>query len=143
MSVGPFSGPVQRPSSDRDLAELFRRVEDLERQRPQRGAGTFLAGAVFNDADIIEGAGFTAEWADEDGSSPGLNLITIRFDVPFSEPGPVVALTPNNNNAAAVEGEYGVTLKTRDPAFIVVEGKEFDGTANIGGFDFLAVEVDS
>lgn len=31
MSVGPTRGPFQRPSVERDLTELFQRVEDLER----------------------------------------------------------------------------------------------------------------
>lgn len=34
MSVGPTRGPVQRPSLERDVDELFQRVEDLERNRP-------------------------------------------------------------------------------------------------------------
>jgi hypothetical protein len=34
VSVGPTRGPVQRPGPDRDLAELFQRVEDLERVTP-------------------------------------------------------------------------------------------------------------
>jgi hypothetical protein len=108
------------------------------------GTGTgprIVRGAIFNDANIIEGTGFTAEWNDEDMSSPSLNLITVRFDDPFDEPGPIVLLTANNDNPADVEGEYVVTLKTRDPDFIVVEGKELDGTPNMGGFDFIAIEA--
>lgn len=109
---------------------------------PNIGGGPYtVRGAVYNDANIIEGTGFTAEWNDEDLSHAYENLITIRFDTAFADPGPVVALTPNNNNPADVEGEYVVTLKTRDTAFIVVEGKELDGTPNIGGFDFIAMEA--
>lgn len=33
MSVGPTRGPVQRPGLHRDLAEIFQRLEDLERVR--------------------------------------------------------------------------------------------------------------
>lgn len=38
MSVGPEYGPVQRRGTPRDLSELFRRVEDLERVRAGKGA---------------------------------------------------------------------------------------------------------
>lgn len=31
MSVGPTRGPVQRPGLDRDLTEIFQRLDDLER----------------------------------------------------------------------------------------------------------------
>lgn len=124
------------------VGELFDRVRKLEfRLTAAVGNARILAGALYNDANIISGTGFTAEWADEDGSTPGANIYTIRFDSPFSEPGPVVSLTANNNNPETTEGAYGVSLKTRDPNFIVVETQRFDGTAaDGGGFDFLCAE---
>lgn len=130
------------PTVAKQLGDDRKRIKKLEFRRSGTGSGTrIVSGALYNDATIIAGTGFTAEWADEDGSSPSAHLITVRFDSPFSEPGPIVALAANNNNPADVEGEYVVSLKTRDPEFIVVEGKELDGTASIGGFDFLAVEA--
>ncbi len=106
------------------------------------GGARIVAGQVYNDAGIIAGTGFTAEWADQDGSSPSENLITVRFDDPFDNP-PTVLLTGNNNSPADVEGEYGLTQKSVTADYFVAEGTEFDGTANIGGFNFVAVETDA
>ncbi len=43
MSIAPLRGPVQRPGQERDIGELFQRVEDLERKPPGRWiyAGTY------------------------------------------------------------------------------------------------------
>ncbi len=105
------------------------------------GGPRIVAGQIYNDANIIAGTGFTAEWADQDGSSPGTNLITIRFDVPFDDP-PTVVLTGNNNNPADVEGEYQLTQKSVAVDYVVAIGLELDGTPNIGGFNFVAVETE-
>lgn len=126
--------PTKPPSAGRTLGNHEARIRVLERLRRNAGAGA-LVGQVYNDAGIIAGTGFTAEWSDFDGSSPGLNLITVFFDVPYTDP-PTVVLTGNNNNPADVEGEYVVTQKTVTTDYFVVYGLELDGTPNIGGFNF-------
>lgn len=99
-------------------------------------------GAIFNDADIIAGTGFTAEWNKEDLSASGEHFYTIRFDTPFTNP-PVVVLTPNNDNPPNIEGRYTATLITRNVAYIEVTTQDVDdadAAAHDGGFDFLAME---
>lgn len=106
---------------------------------PIRG-GRMVRGALFNDASIIEGTGFTASWDNDGGAPASLNYYTITFTTPFTNP-PVVLLAGNNNNpAGGLDGEYTVTLKSRYADRIVVITVELDGTPADGGFDFVAIE---
>ncbi len=92
-----------------------------------------VRGQVYNDANIIAGTGFTADLT-------SATEITVTFDEAFDDP-PTVLLTPNNNNPADMEGEYGVTQTSVSAGDFVVTGTEFDGTPNIGGFNFAAIET--
>lgn len=49
MSVGPTRGPFQRPSDERDLTELFQRVEDLERARIALTESAAVWGSIIRD----------------------------------------------------------------------------------------------
>ncbi len=131
---------TQRPTIPRSVGNHETRIRVLERRFGSGDALRILVGQVYNDANIIAGLGFTAEWANEDGSNPGGDTITIRFDTPFSDP-PTVLITENNNNPADAEGEYAVTQKSVAVDYFEAVGREFDGTPNMGGFNFAAVET--
>lgn len=53
MSVGPTRGPVQRPDLDRDLTEIFQRLDDLERFKNPT-ASRVVYGAVDDDGTILD-----------------------------------------------------------------------------------------
>lgn len=99
-------------------------------------------GAIYNDANIIEGTGFSVVWADGT-ASPNENFYTITFDDAFTNP-PVVLVSGNNNNPADEYGRYTVTLRRRFADYIVVMTNDVDDpdslTTQDGGFDFLAIE---
>lgn len=127
MSVGPFTGPVQRPSDGRDLAELFGRVEALERVRP--GTGTLyvddriLDAAVQtvtfdtfpSDLHILE---LTWDIALDDASTVDLSMLFANFDDTFELPtedyfwrlAGTVALDDSDN----ADGGAGLGLLQRD-----------------------------
>lgn len=131
-----MTAPVRRPTAEHAIHDLHARVRALEATPDLR---TGIWGALFNDANIIEGTGFTATWDNNGGAPASSNYYTIYFDDPFTNP-PVVLLTPNNNNPPTTQGIYGASLLTRLAAYIVVVTYNFDGSAGDGGFDFLALE---
>ena len=126
------------------VGDLVRRVGRLEAVPPGT-AGSFEAvwGALYNDAGIIAGTGFTTSWDNNGGAPINDNYYTIYFDTPFANP-PVVELTANNNNPPAANGRYTVSLWTRATDRIVVITENVDDpdslAAQDGGFDFLAIE---
>ena len=109
------------------------------------GGGAFNAvwGALFNDAGVIAGSGFTASWDNNGGAPINDNYITVYFDTPFTNP-PVVVLAPNNNNPPSANGRYTATLLTRTTGYVVVITENVDDPDSLanqnGGFDFLCIE---
>jgi hypothetical protein len=140
--VSQLLTPGERPDPWSIIGDLLKRVAKLEAVPASGGGipGTEIWGALYNDANIIEGTGFTATWDNNGGAPTNLNYYTIYFNTPFTNP-PVVEFTANNNNPETTDGAYGVSLKTRTAAYIVAITTPFDGSPGTGGgFDFVATE---
>ncbi len=127
------------------IGDLMRRVARLEAVAAPTGTAPYtVRGALFNDANIIEGSGFTASWDNNGGAPVNMNFYTIYFDTPFDNP-PVVSLTPNNNNPPGAAGRYGVSLVTPTTGYVIVMTVDMDDpdslAAQDGGFDFICMET--
>ncbi len=99
----------------------------------------FMWGAIDDDATIIDsGSGdWTAEWADQDGSSPFLNIYTIRFSPAFDEAPVAVAIVNDEGTSPVLEAAVGQVSVTAD--YVVLMTLQFDGTVGNYGFNFHVI----
>lgn len=99
------------------------------------GIARMAWGAIYNDANIIEAG--SGDWT---VGQVG-NVYTITFTTAFPSP-PIATITPNNNNSASAGGgdvAYFAELSARAVGSIEVKTWRLDGTADDGGFDFIAI----